>query len=235
ATAACNDEVKDSLSDAQLATMSEQHTQYFLDNTGPVHEDAAAKKELERVAGKLAPGQVLTFTITRSPLTRSSFISDGQVFLTTGLLKKLANEAQLAAVLAREIGRIQSQVDRMPYVQALRAQCSAQKMAALMPQSLQGALGGSMVGAVQNASGQMLRELSPAAKEADLRVPGLLAKAGYTPDAYEVLALALGDTSLSGVTVEGGAERLAGALKARREEQKLTGGKAPPLPKALQP
>ncbi len=235
ASAACDEEVKDNLSDTQLVELSEQHAQYFIDNTGPVHDEPAAKKELERIAGKLAPGQVLTFTITKSPLTRSSFVSDGQVFLTTGLLKKTANEAQLAAVLAREIKRVQLQADRAPRVRALRAQCSAQKMAALVAPSMQDAFGGAVMGMVHGTSEALLRELSPLSREADLSVPATLAKAGYTPDAYEVLVLSLGDTSLAGVTAEGGATQLAEALKAKREELKLSGGKAPPLPKALTP
>ncbi len=230
AQAVCENEIKDELSEAELVAMSEERTRRFINNTGPEMKDAAVQKELERIAVKVAAHPVKTITLTQSEKVRSSFISDGTILLTTGLLKKTANEAQLAGVLAREAARIDQQADRAPHINTLRAQCQAQKMMEFLEQPASG--GGT--GFIHGPSETMLSELSPQEKEADLSVPEALSRAGYAPDAYEEFVRSLGDTSLGGVTAEGSGQRRAGALKARREELNLKNGKTPPLPKALQ-
>ncbi|MDP1829987.1 MAG: M48 family metalloprotease [Archangium sp.] len=56
----------------------------------------------------------------------------GYVFVTTGLLKKMTNEAQLAGVLAHEIGHVVHKHSLTKYLDARHKQCIAAKYAAYL-------------------------------------------------------------------------------------------------------
>ena len=56
----------------------------------------------------------------------------GYVFVTTGLLKKMTNEAQLAGVLAHEIGHVVHKDGLLKYREAKQKQCVAANYAAYL-------------------------------------------------------------------------------------------------------
>jgi len=76
--------------------------------------DAAVQESASRVGQKVVAGSDAArseykydFHVLRDPETINAFaLPGGQVFITAGLLKHLRNEAQLAGVLAHEVGHV---------------------------------------------------------------------------------------------------------------------------------
>ncbi len=76
--------------------------------------DASAQEAVSRVGQKVVAGSDAArseyryaFHLLRDPETVNAFaLPGGQVFVTAGLLKHLTNEAQLAGVLAHEVGHV---------------------------------------------------------------------------------------------------------------------------------
>jgi predicted Zn-dependent protease len=76
--------------------------------------DASVKEVVSRVGQKVVAGSDAArseyryaFHVLRDPETVNAFaLPGGQVFVTAGLLKHLTNEAQLAGVLAHEVGHV---------------------------------------------------------------------------------------------------------------------------------
>lgn len=227
AEAACEAEVPETLSDGQLAELAKAREDTFVKATGPRVENAAALKELTRIGravSKETPD--LRFGLTSSELPRVFFASTGAVLVTTGLVKKCANEAQLAAVLAHEAAHVRARAEEKPYATMLRTRCvSARAMKDVMPQFTEPTLASlaSMMAGIE----AMGRDEDSADRAALTAVSA----AGYDPAEYEAFVRALGDTSQDGVTSEGGAERRVARLQAARAG--LKSGKKPALPKAL--
>src|SRR5262249_34861957 len=69
------------------------------------YEDASLDEYLGRVAAKLVPadvgpdGPVIKFVILRDPTLAAFAMPEGRVFVHTGLLSRVENEAQLATIL----------------------------------------------------------------------------------------------------------------------------------------
>jgi beta-barrel assembly-enhancing protease len=74
-----------------------------------IYEDPILEEYLGRVAAKLTPaevgpdGPVIKFVILRDPTLAAFAMPEGRVFLHTGLLSRVENEAQLATVLGHEL------------------------------------------------------------------------------------------------------------------------------------
>lgn len=92
-----------------LQARSEMAAQY-----GGLYPDNALQEYVERVGeqvvqqskAKSAPYRY-EFHLLRDPQTVNAFaLPGGQVFITTGLLRRLSSEAQLAAVLGHEVGHV---------------------------------------------------------------------------------------------------------------------------------
>lgn len=73
-----------------------------------------------------------TFGIVESDTPNASHVMGGYVFVTTGLLAQLTNEAELAGVLAREIAHVAARHPLTSYQQGLNSQCMAATMVAEM-------------------------------------------------------------------------------------------------------
>lgn len=228
---ACAEEISDTLTDAQRADLARDREAAFVKNTGPRVDAPAALKELTRLGLAVSNGAAgVSFGLTASALPRAFSTGTGLVLVTTGLVKKCANEAQLAAVLAHELDHVRRRADEAPRVRSLRAQCQSLKaMKELMPQvdvTASAAMASGVLGGVE----LLLRD---GEDEADVAALRALGAAGYDPAEYEALVRALGDTNQDGWTSPGSAERRAAKLQRRREELGLTGRRKPPLPKAL--
>ena len=225
---ACETEVPDALTDAQLLDLAREREAAFVKNFGPRLDNAAAVKELTRIGRAVAKTAPLQFGLVDSDQPRAFSASDGTVLVTTGLVKKCANEAQLAAVLAHEADHVAKRADEAPRVKTLRAECATRKaMAALMPQLSADATSTRWVTTPVEG---LLRTGEAEADEAAQRA---LAAAGYEVAEFEALVRALGDTNQDGWTSEGSGARRAEKLQNSREAMKPKSGKKPALPKPL--
>ncbi len=231
ASRACETEISETLSAEQVAELGRERTAQFLkDTNGTQLTDAAALKDLSRIGGAVAQGASnLHFGLVTSDKLRAFSASDGTVLVTTGVLKKCTNEAQLAGVLAHEVDRVVKAADQAPHVRALRSKCQAEKMVKeMMPgTNLNTAMFAGMMGGLET----MMRG---GEYEADAAAQKALVAAGYEPVEYETFITALGDTDLDGVThtPDGAAHRVE-KLKAARDSMIIKNHKKPPLPKSL--
>jgi hypothetical protein len=98
---------------------------------------AIVGKNLARYSGR--PSLPWTFGVIQSETAQAFSTPGGFVFVTTALLKKMNNEAQLAGVLGHEIGHVVQKDMLKKYVSAKHKQCVASVTAASMLE--QGAAG----------------------------------------------------------------------------------------------
>ncbi len=105
-----------------------------LKNPKAVQVPKGDKRELNRylnlVGKNLAaystrPGLAWTFAVLDDPSANAFSAPGGYVFVTRGLLAKLDNEAQLAAVLAHEVGHVTEKHALKLYASVKGTQCSA--------------------------------------------------------------------------------------------------------------
>ncbi len=83
----------------------------ILQSYGGVYDDAELDAYVTGVVGKIArhadlQGNSYMLTILNSPLANAMALSDGRIYLTRGMLAYLSDEAELAAVLAHEMGHV---------------------------------------------------------------------------------------------------------------------------------
>ena len=77
-----------------------------------IYEDPRLDEYLGRVAAKLTPGDVgpdgpvIKLVVLRDPTLAAFAMPEGHVFLHTGLLSRLENEAQLATILGHEVTHV---------------------------------------------------------------------------------------------------------------------------------
>lgn len=226
----CEAEIPETLTEEQVTAFGRERAAGFLTETkGTLVDNAAALKELTRIGGSVSQGAAnLHFGLVTSDAVRAFSSSDGTVLVTTGLLKKCANEAQLAGVLAHEVDHVAKRADQLPHVKSLRAKCQAEKVARQMGMNTgsNDMLAG-MMGGLEN----MLRG---GESEADAAALKALVAAGYEPSEYEALIVAIGNTDQDGVTrTPDGAAHRAEKLKAARESMIIKNHKKPALPKSL--
>jgi len=83
----------------------------ILQSYGGVYEDAALKAYVENIVRAIArqtelPEAAYALTLLDSPLANAMALSDGRVYITRGMLALANDEAQLAGVLAHEMGHV---------------------------------------------------------------------------------------------------------------------------------
>jgi beta-barrel assembly-enhancing protease len=91
---------------------------------------AIVGKNLARFSAR--PELPWVFGVIQNDIANSFAEPGGYVFVTTGLLKKMTNEAQLAGVLAHEIGHVVHKDSLMKYRDARNKQCIAATYAAYL-------------------------------------------------------------------------------------------------------
>jgi predicted Zn-dependent protease len=75
-----------------------------------LYDNAAAQSYVNRVGQSLVPSasqNLYAFKITLNPFPEARALSNGTIYISTGMLALLSNEAQLAFVLAHEIAHIE--------------------------------------------------------------------------------------------------------------------------------
>lgn len=103
---------------SDIALDSERRLQYraeeetgILDSSGLLHDDKQLEEYLNRLAAKLLPpvqGRPrIIMKVLRHPSLNAFAYPTGRVYVHTGILAAMDNEAQLAAVMAHEITHVQ--------------------------------------------------------------------------------------------------------------------------------
>lgn len=98
-------------------------------STGPLHLEPKARTEWLAVVGhhlaraSKRPELPWTFAIVESATPRVFSAAGGFVFVTTGLLTSLDNEAQLAGVVAHEIAHVAAKHELARYREAMQVNC----------------------------------------------------------------------------------------------------------------
>jgi predicted Zn-dependent protease len=99
------------LSDRQEVQLGQQIHQQLLSREFQVHNDPDLQQYITEIGQRLVgvserPNLPYEFTLVRSPQVNAFATMGGFVYVTTGLLKSVDNEAQLAGVIGHEIGHI---------------------------------------------------------------------------------------------------------------------------------
>lgn len=84
-----------------------------LDETGEIYADPSLEEYLERIAATLLPPEVkdaralvVRVTVLRDPTLNAFAMPNGRLYIHSGLLARVENEAQLAAVLGHELAHV---------------------------------------------------------------------------------------------------------------------------------
>lgn len=98
------------MSQGREISIGEEQHQQLLDQ-GASYDDPALQAYIDRVGQRLvkssdSPDQVFTFTVLDSPDINAFAMPGGFIYMNRGLLAYLDNEAELAGVLAHEIGHV---------------------------------------------------------------------------------------------------------------------------------
>lgn len=99
------------------------------------------------VAKETPPGVLFSFRVVRDPLPNALALPDGRIYVNTGLLGFVRNEAQLAAVLGHEIGH----VTQRHAIRHIRESRSIKRR--LLPGLIGGVLGGVIGGIAKGKEG----------------------------------------------------------------------------------
>ena len=179
------DEALTAAKEEKLLWRQAQEEQQVLDDSGWLYRDAEIETYLNEVAAKLkaftdSPDISFNIKIINDPHLNAFAFPNGVIYVHTGVLARMENEAQLAALLAHEMSHctqrhalrlLKSLKDRPAHIAAL--QHALEKMA--MIQGLARILG--VNGSMAAVSGYT-REFEA---EADRVGLDLMAKAGYDP------------------------------------------------------
>lgn len=102
------------LSEAQEISLGIEAAPQFLNQGGGQIPDATVQAYVSSVGQKLAaaserPDLPWEFFALNSPIINAFALPGGKVFITRGLMERLSNEAELAAVLGHEVGHVNAE------------------------------------------------------------------------------------------------------------------------------
>ncbi len=165
---------------------------------GGAYQDPALNAYVRSVGELLAktsesPGLKFTFTILDTPIVNAFALPGGYVYITRGLLALASDEAEMAGVLAHEIGHVSARHSAERYGQAMAANIAQIGLGILF-----GGIAADAAGAV---AGLALTSFSREQEhEADLLGIRYLTRAGYDPQAMATfLEHLLADSRLEAV------------------------------------
>ena len=174
------------LPDEQRLWNRSREEQAKLDRSGYLYDDPELAAYVNDVARKLVPEQVRSQGITieirilKNPLLNAFAYPNGVIYVHTGILVKMENEAQLAALLGHEMSHTihRHAVESYRNVQNTRAVLAAAQIA-VAPFGAYGSLAGmvGVLGATAAVSGYSRSRES----EADATGLELMVAAGYDP------------------------------------------------------
>lgn len=169
--------------DEQRLWNRSREEQERLDNSGHLYQNAALETYINEVAQRLTPpsvkgkGLTLRVRIIQNPLLNAFTFPNGVIYVHTGILARMDNEAQLAALLSHEMNHAihRHMVQQFRNVQRATAVAASLQVTLAPLGPWAGTLGS--VGALASVSGYS-RELEAEADSAGLE---LMVNAGYDP------------------------------------------------------
>jgi len=160
------------------ASIGRQEHEKIVPQFGGAYGDAALNAYVSSVGNLLVrtselPGQQFTFTVLNSPIVNAFALPGGYVYITRGLLALADNEAELAGVLAHEIGHVAARHSAERYGQTVAANLAGVGLGVLLGSSAAADTFGSV-------SAVVLRSFSREQEnEADQLGVRYLARAGF--------------------------------------------------------
>jgi predicted Zn-dependent protease len=172
----------------EAATGKEQHPK-ILAQFGGAYDDPELQAYVSRIGGELAkvselPDLQFTFTLLNSEIVNAFALPGGYVYVSRGLLALAQNEAELAGVLAHEIGHVTARHSAQRYSRGVVAQGGL-----TLGTVLAGVFGGRVAAeAVQQLGGAGAQAyLAGYSRDQEFQADELgvryLARAGYDPKA----------------------------------------------------
>ncbi|MFQ5776228.1 MAG: M48 family metalloprotease [Kiloniellaceae bacterium] len=167
---------------ADEARLGREEHDKIVPEFGGVYEDPELGAYVASVGALLAktsetPDLRFTFTVLDTPIVNAFALPGGYVYITRGLLALAGDEAELAGVLAHEIGHVTARHSAERYGQAMAASIAQLGLGILLG-------GGAVTEAFGTVSALALRSFSREQEhEADLLGIRYLARAGYDPNA----------------------------------------------------
>lgn len=186
---------------------AEEHPK-ILARFGGVHDDAEIGAYVAEIGGRLAAhagagAGEYRFTVLNSPVVNAFALPGGYVYVTRGLLALANSEAELAGVLAHEIGHVAARHMAQRYSQAVALTLGAAALGALF--------GNSAINQIAQLGGELyLQGFSREQEfEADSLGVAYLGRTGYAPEAQAAFLGALERESalLNAIAGKAGAER----------------------------
>jgi len=158
----------------------------------PAFSDYVARIGLRVVAASDVPDQLFTFTVLDSPVVNAFALPGGYVYVTRGLLALAEDEAEVAAVLAHEIGHVAARHAAERQQAALGAQLGA-AAATILGAVLLGDKAADLVAQLAGlgASAWLAGYSREQEREADRLAVRYLVRAGYDPAALARILSAL--------------------------------------------
>jgi predicted Zn-dependent protease len=139
-------------------------------------DDYIAKIGARLVAVSETPNNKFTFTVLNSPVVNAFALPGGYVYVTRGLLALASNEAEIAGVLAHEIGHVVARHSAQRYSRGVLTQLGAGVLGA--------ALGSGASDIANYGANVYMKSFSREHEfEADKLGVRYLARAGYDPEA----------------------------------------------------
>lgn len=163
----------------ELATKIRQHSTIVHDPTLTAYVNAVGKR-LAASEEARDSGFKFTFEVVADPAIDACALPGGPVFINTGLLKAVDNEAELAGAMAHEMSHV---VLRHGTNQASKADLIQLPLALAGQMTDNGSLMGQLtqLGIDLGASGMLLKFSRTAESQADLMGTHLMAESGYNP------------------------------------------------------
>lgn len=162
----------------------------ILQEFGGVYQDPEIGGWIAAIGGRLAaasgtPAGQYTFTVLDSPSVNAMALPGGYIYITRGLLALANTEAEIAGVLAHEIGHVVARHTARRHTSSVFANIGAGLLGALTGSDLLAQLG-------QFAGAGLLAQYSQGQEfEADLLGVSYMSKVGYNPRAQADLLSSL--------------------------------------------
>lgn len=208
-TSACTQVVNPATGQTELTAMSpekekavgqEQHPK-ILQQFGGEYDDAALQAYIDQIGARLQevselPDLEFTFTLLNSDVVNAFALPGGYVYISRGLLALAENEAEVAGVMAHEVGHVTARHSAQRYSRGVLAQGGV--FAATIGAAILG--GGNLAKTVQDLGGTGAQAyLAGYSREQEFQSDELgvryLTRAGYDPTAMATFLEKLGEQS----------------------------------------
>ena len=205
--------------DEKMLWQKSEAEQRLLESTGLIYQDEELEAYLNKVVAKLQPQVARADLPIRVKVIKNAYLNafaypNGMIYIHTGLLARMDNEAQLAAVLAHEMTHCTRRhaLRAFKHFKARRSFLTGVQQALMANKGLQKLAGNlGFTGSLAAVSGYA-RELEA---EADRVGMELTTRAGYNPKE----ALSLFDHMISEIEQEGSEEPFFFGSRARVRER----------------